>query len=61
MWPKSLGIGSSSGAVAYTDCHNLHLSDNNYNSNRGNKYFDDCGPSCTEKVTEPYGRVGGPR
>jgi len=47
--------------VAYTDCHNLHLSDNNYNSDRGNKYFDDCGPSCTERVTEPYGRAGGPR
>jgi len=42
VWAKSHGF-SSSGDTAYTDCHNLHASNINANSARGNLDFDNGG------------------
>lgn len=40
-WPKSYGF-SSSGLTPHNDTHHLMLSNKDYNSRRGNLYFDDC-------------------
>ncbi len=51
-WPKSYGFpNDGSTNYPYTDTHHLFLSDIGYNSNRGNKPFDNCNAGCTENVT----------
>jgi len=62
-WPQSRGFSSGSlGAnnAARTDMHHLMLSDVGYNSDRGNKYFDNCLSGCTELPTTANHGVGGP-
>lgn len=64
-WPNSLGFPSNTGNLGlpnapYTDTHMLYLSDEAYNSNRGNMPFADCPSGCTERPTEfNDGRGGG--
>ncbi len=61
-WPQSRGFSSGDmGAnnAARTDAHHLMMSDAGYNSNRGNKYYDDCDASCTEATTDAYNGIGG--
>lgn len=53
VWPRSYGFNDgSNNQSAHNDMHMLHLSDELYNENRGNKPFDTCvGPpagSCQE-------------
>ncbi|MGV6852916.1 MAG: endonuclease, partial [bacterium] len=61
-WPKSLGFPGTDDPNNYpvTDAHHLMLSDSNYNSHRGNKYYDDCIGTCTEDPTTANHGVGGP-
>ncbi len=61
-WPQSRGFSSGSlGAnnAARTDMHHLMLADVGYNSDRGNKYFDNCSSGCTEMPTTVNHGVGG--
>ena len=64
-WPNSLGFPGTTGNLGlpnapYTDTHMLYLSDEAYNSNRGNMPFADCPVGCTERATEAnHGRGGG--
>ena len=63
-WPNSLGFPSNSQDglpnAPYTDTHMLYLSDEGYNSNRGNMPFANCGAGCAERPTEANnGRGGG--
>lgn len=64
-WPNSLGFPERTGNLGlphapYTDAHMLYLSDETYNSNRGNMPFANCGASCGERPTEfNNGRGGG--
>ncbi len=59
-WPKSYGFGGDSNGYPYTDAHHLMLSDVGYNSDRGNKYFDNCSAACTERsTTANHGEGGG--
>ena len=66
-WPNSLGFPERVGDMGYphspyTDAHMLYLSDEVYNSNRGNMPFADCAQSsnCGERPTEfNNGRGGG--
>lgn len=63
-WPNSLGFPSNSRDglpnAPYTDTHMLYLSDEGYNSNRGNMPFANCEGGCTERPTEANnGRGGG--
>ncbi|MBB1472914.1 endonuclease [Luteimonas sp. MC1782] len=66
-WPNSLGFPATTGNLGfpnapYTDAHMLYLSDEGYNSNRGNMPFDNCtqASGCAERVTEANnGRGGG--
>src|SRR5690606_37026912 len=63
-WPNSLGFPSATlnglPNSPYTDTHMLYLSDEGYNSNRGNMPFDSCPSGCTERPTEfNNGRGGG--
>ncbi len=64
-WPNSLGFPSTTGNLGlphspYTDTHMLYLSDEGYNSNRGNMPFANCASGCTERATEfNNGRGGG--
>jgi len=69
-WPNSYGfnnrltagtVGANSVQVPncpYTDTHMLYLSNEDYNSQRGNKAYDNC-PTCTELTTANYGGAGG--
>jgi endonuclease I len=57
-WPKSLGFPSES-SPPHTDTHMLHLSASDYNSDRGNKPFDNCTSGCTALPTDSNdGRSG---
>ncbi|MCB9882114.1 MAG: endonuclease [Planctomycetes bacterium] len=52
VWPKSYGFPNDGlDNYPYTDCHHLHLSDAQYNSDRSNKPFDTCTPNCAEEPT----------
>jgi len=55
-WPNSYGFPSS-GSIPYTDCHHLFLCDVSYNSDRGNKRFDDT--TGTERTTLVNAGQGG--
>jgi len=68
-WPNSLGFNDRLTAAPvgggtpvpncpYTDTHMLYLSNEDYNSQRGNKPFDNC-PGCTELVTQVNDGQGG--
>ncbi|OPZ11997.1 MAG: Extracellular ribonuclease precursor [Alphaproteobacteria bacterium ADurb.BinA280] len=57
-WPKSLGFPNES-SPPHTDTHMLHLSASDYNSDRGNKPFDNCTSNCTALPTDSNdGRSG---
>lgn len=61
-WPQSRGFSSGSmgsNNAARTDAHHLMMSDAGYNSDRGNKYYDNCNASCTEAPTDAYNGIGG--
>ncbi len=61
-WPQSYGFADDvlgDDNTARTDAHHLMLSDINYNSSRGNKYFDYCDTGCNELVTVDYNGQGG--
>ena len=61
-WPQSYGFSSGDlgdDNPARTDAHHLMLSDVDYNSDRGNKYFDNCVSGCTELPTDSYNGQGG--
>lgn len=48
-WPKSLGFPDE-GTPAYTDCHGLALSNDSYNSSRGNSPYGNCTSGCNPSV-----------
>lgn len=56
-WPNSIGFAST-GLAAYTDTHMLYLTNIGYNSDRGNKRYQDCS-GCTERITVFNNGVGG--
>lgn len=59
-WPNSYGFpddGSSN--YPYTDCHALFLSDDSYNSSRGNNPYRTCASGCDERATEENNGQGG--
>lgn len=65
-WPNSLGFNDLNGLDSqgrpyspYVDCHMLYASASDYNSNRGNKPFDNCNAGCTENPTDANGGNGG--
>ena len=59
-WPSSYGFPNDGGSnYPFSDCHGLFLCDSLYNSERGNKPFRNCNPSCSEKVTLFNDGVGG--
>lgn len=60
-WPNSYGFPDDEpGNYPYTDCHQLFLSDIDYNSDRGNNPFRSCSGACSEDPTVAnHGRGGG--
>ncbi len=60
VWPRSLGFNNT-GLAAHNDLHMLHLSDETFNANRGNKPFATCtqGSGCIENRTIAYAGQGG--
>lgn len=60
-WPKSYGFPDDGGTnYPYSDAHGLFLSNDSYNSSRGNKPFRTCSLACGERPTEfNDGRGGG--
>ena len=60
-WPKSYGFpNDGSTNMPYTDVHALFLSNDSYNSSRGNMPFRTCSLGCDERPTEfNDGRGGG--
>jgi endonuclease I len=63
-WPNSLGFPGQTDSqgrpnAPYTDVHMLHLTDQNYNSDRGNRPLADCDNNCSELTTETNQGVGG--
>lgn len=58
-WPNSYGFPDDGGTnYPYTDCHQLFLSDTNYNNDRANKPFNDV-TGGTERVTDVNDGEGG--
>lgn len=58
-WPNSYGIDD--GAPAHGDLFNLRVCDENVNSTRGNKYFDDVGGSTPAHAEAPLCRTDSTR
>lgn len=65
-WPNSLGFNNLSGLDGngnpyspYTDTHMLYLADITYNSNRGNKPYDNCIGCTNQDTTVANNGVGG--
>jgi len=59
-WPKSYGFpDNKSSNYHYTDCHQLYLCNDSYNSARSNKPFRDCNSGCREYPTSFNNGVGG--
>jgi len=60
-WPNSYGFPDNGPSLnyPYTDMHHLFLSDIDYNFNRSNKPYDDCGSGCFEYVTQAVNGRGG--
>jgi endonuclease I len=57
-WPNSLGFANQN-LAAYTDTHMLYISNDTYNSTRGNTPYGNCTASCTPLVTLPNNGHGG--
>jgi VCBS repeat-containing protein len=60
VWPRSLGFSTTT-LAAHNDLHMLHLSDEGFNADRGNKPYDYCPQSsgCLENPTVAYAGQGG--
>ena len=60
-WPKSYGFPDNGVSLnyPYTDMHHLFLSDIDYNFNRSNKPYDQCGSVCLGYPTRPNNDRGG--
>ncbi len=60
-WPRSYGFPDDDFDENYpfTDTHHLFLADANYNSERGNKPFNECDLDCTEYTTVENNGQGG--
>jgi endonuclease I len=62
-WPNSLGFPNNTNNglpnPPYTDTHMLYLSDQQYNTNRGNKPYDDCAGCSNQDATVANNGVGG--
>ena len=61
-WPQSYGFDDDvlgDNNPARTDMHALMLADGSYNNGRGNKFYDDCDSSCTERPTDMINGQGG--
>ncbi|MCH9646778.1 MAG: endonuclease [Deltaproteobacteria bacterium] len=59
-WPRSYGFPDDGpGNYPYTDCHQLFLSDIDYNSDRSNLAFGTCNAGCSEGPTLANGGQGG--
>jgi endonuclease I len=61
-WPQSRGFSSGSQGTnnfARTDAHHLMMSDVGYNSDRGNKFYDNCNAACTERTSDVHNGQGG--
>ena len=59
-WPSSYGFPNDGGTnYPYSDCHGLFLCDGTYNSERGNKPFRYCDPTCSEYPTQANAGAGG--
>ena len=60
-WPKSYGFPDNGPELnyPYTDMHHLFLADSDYNFNRSNKPFADCGSNCVEHATDANADRGG--
>jgi endonuclease I len=59
-WPSSYGFPDDNASnYPFSDCHALFLCDSLYNSERGNKPFRNCNPSCAEKTTLNTNGTGG--
>ncbi|MCZ6598592.1 MAG: endonuclease [Planctomycetota bacterium] len=59
-WPKSYGFPDDGwDNYPYSDCYQLRLCDDGYNSSRSNKPFRICSASCSEKPTDPNDGQGG--
>jgi len=59
-WPKSYGFpDDGSTNYPYTDCFQLFLCDDWYNSSRSNKPFRNCNGGCSEKTTDLTNGGGG--
>jgi len=60
-WPSSYGFPNDNQQnYPYTDCHHLFLSNESYNSSRGNKPYGRCDAACTERATLGGSGVGYP-
>ncbi len=59
-WPTSLGFPSDN-STPYTDCHGLSLSNDSYNSARGNRPYGDCKSGCNPSAypTQLNNGIGG--
>ena len=59
-WPKSFGFPDDLVSnYPYTDVHALFLSNDSYNSSRGNKPYAACTAACGERSTEENHGIGG--
>ncbi|MEN8162555.1 MAG: endonuclease [Acidobacteriota bacterium] len=59
-WPKSFGYPDETLSNSpYTDCHQLMLADESYNTARSNRAFGTCSLACSEYVTDVNNGVGG--
>lgn len=58
-WPRSYGLGQTSTPGPATDTHMLHLTEVNYNTQRGNRPFGICASGCTKLATTPNHGIGG--
>ncbi|MEX1023666.1 MAG: endonuclease [Planctomycetota bacterium] len=59
-WPKSYGFPDEGGSnYPHNDCHQLYLSNIDYNGARGNLLFGTCSASCSEEPTLFNAGMGG--
>ena len=60
-WPKSYGFPDNGASLnyPYTDMHHLFLADVDYNFNRSNKPYDNCGSQCVGYATLANNGRGG--
>jgi len=58
-WPNSLGFPDQQQLAAYTDTHMLYISNDTYNSTRGNTPYGNCTSGCTTLATLATNGRGG--